>query len=566
MSQRRASGVGLVFALALAVLVWGLMSHRGEPAPEPGHPEARHPAGSFVGTPATAADAALVPTGVRPTDHFARTPADIGEATRPAVRGTVVDMQGNPVQGAWVYARPAAAAEPAAGPRGMEPPPPPPLAADQTDAQGRYVLSLPRRTVAFVVDVHCVHPGFLRQCSPDIAILKDGEAVVDFTLPPGAAIRGWAIADGAGLAAVRGVPLVAMRGRPFRPDTTFAVSHEWDDAAFQFVARNSAVSTGRTNVRDDGSFEFAGLVPGTYRVLSADPAWLVAPRVEVAADASGVQVVLVPTLAVRLSAAAGSTPVPGFRATLTLVARDSGLLLGPVLMLSATADSVVVALNRHELLQRLAADAPGEGVRVRYQVAAQGFDDAHGFADLAIADGVHDIAVDLTAKARPRRELALDIRYEDGPWPRGKELELWYAPENSTLGTRITVQNLDGRQVAQLPEGRWWIRVMPRGPMGFATAVAREVTVGPAGGEAIAVVLPRGGRLRIVLARPSSLGAVLAGPGFARDLTLQPGENLVEDLSPGTWQVGWMEHGVPQQLATVVSPSGLAEIVIPGAR
>jgi hypothetical protein len=560
--QRWGGGAGLVLALGIAVLAWELFAERAAP-PAP-HAE---PGPSSDGQPAAAAHAAvLAPADVRPADHFARTPASLGEATRAAVRGRVVDPQGHPLQGAWVYAHPAGAAASTASPRGVEPPPPPPLAAQQTDAQGSYALSLPRRTASFAVDVHCVHPGFLRQCSPDIAIREGGEVVVDFMLSPGAAIRGWAVADGAGLDAVRGVPLVAMRGRPFRPDATFAASHEWDDGAFLFVGRNSAVATARASVRDDGSFEFAGLAPGTWRLLSADPAWLVSPRVEVAAAASGVSVILVPTLVLRLSAAAGSKPVAGFRATLTLVARDSGLLVGPVLALGTSTDSLVVALDRGLVLRKLAADAPGEGLRVRYQISAPSFADAHGFIDLGTADAVQDIAVDLTANAQRLCELALDIRYADGPWPREKELELWYAPENSTLGTKTTVQNVDGRWVAQLPEGRWWIRVMPRGPMGFATAVAREVAVGPAGGEATAVVLPRGGQLRILSARTSSLGAVLVGPNFARELTLQPGANLLEDLAPGAWRVEWLEHGVPQQLATVVTASGLAEIALPPAR
>jgi protocatechuate 3,4-dioxygenase beta subunit len=561
--MRKRLGAVIVSALAITAVTmtwWAFSAGRAVP---PVHEEPGSAAVlAMPGSSATAAT--LVPGDQRPTDHLARTPVGIGEAVRVAIRGTVVDKHGKPIEGARVHAHPSGVAASARTPRAVEGPPPPPLAVALTDLQGSYALDLPRRSAAYVVDVHCTHMRFLRQCVPDQAVRNDVEAVVDFIMSPGGVIRGWASQrGGGGEVGCRGVPLVAISGRPHRSDAPFAVSSEWDVAPFRYVTRGSSVCTGETIVLEDGQFEFTGLAPGSYRLLSADPDWIVSPAVEAATDTPAVHLNLTPALALRIRAVSGARKVPGFRAHLTLLSRGTEERLGPDFAVGSSGDSVVVTLDRHVLGERIATIAPGEAVRARYRVIAQGFEDARGAADLELDAGMQEVVVDLGTLARPMRPLVLDVAYVDGPWPVEKGLDLRYAPEDTAQSVHAAVRRVDGRWLAEMPEGRWWVRVMPHGPMGWATAVAREVVVGPAGGELLGVVFPRCGRLRVWSGRTGSLSVVIAGPTFSRDFVLEPGETLIEDLPAGSWQVIWKEGGVDQQLTTVVTESGLAEISIP---
>lgn len=564
MTNRLGAVLGIALAIAAVALGWWAVSGGGtSPSVPRAHAESTSPASS--GSPATAST--IVPVDQRPTDHLARTPVGLGETLRVAIRGAVVDQHGNPIEGARVHAHPVGVAASPRTPRAVEGPPPPPLAVALSDPQGRYELDLPRRSSAYLVDVHCAHPRFLRQCVPDTAVRDDLDSVVDFTLSPGGAIRGWASSrDARPGVGCRGVPLVAIRGRGHRPDAEFAVSSEWDVAPFRHPTRGSSVCTGESAVLEDGRFEFTGLVPGSYRLLSADPAWIVSPAAEVTTDTPDVHVNLLPTLALHIRVMSAAKSVPGFRAHLTLLSRDSGERLGPDFAVGSTGESLIITFDRHLLGERIAAIAPGEALRARYRVIAQGHDDSRGFADIELDAGTQEVVVDLAPHARPLRDLALDVAYVDGPWPDAKGIDLLFAAENSAESRRATVRRGDGRWIAEIPEGRWWVRIMPSGPMGWATAVAREASVGPAGGDLVGVVFPRCGAMRVLSMRTTSLDAVIVGPTFARDFVLRPGENLIEDLTPGAWKVIWNEGGAERQESAMVTAAGLAEISIPAAR
>jgi hypothetical protein len=458
-----------------------------------------------------------------PRDFLLRSPVVMGGLARMAIRGKVTDSSGAVLPGVDVYARLIPDNGPVASADYL---PPPPDAVASTDGEGRYEIELPRRSVAYKVDVGAVSDRHPRQLRQDVVVTEDRVVEVDFVLEDGFAIegilmdrQGGSIREPIELKATLRRSPVTERMSQFRVDTT---SKRLADRDRQHFHESKTLSL------SDGTFAFRGLPSGDFQIEVASGPWLVAPVVMAAAGARGVHVRA--GQAERLRFHVFDSGRNG---------RDNGVPFELVATVGGLDDheaafSIVTTVpdGSMELAWGVGGPYP-EAWKCDYELSIPGLPLIRSSCSISDAAAVPAIEVDVANLERRLFPVSITAWHTDGTEIESA-MQLLYASSESTSHAAVELRKVNAfTYAAQLPAGDYFVRVAELSPFAYGTAYRGELKVTEAGGGILDARILRGGAVT-VHGMPGPLEAV--GVGFGAALSIgSDGFSVFPNMPQGPW-------------------------------